>query len=108
ITLDVRVIAATHVDLPKAVRLQRFRQDLFYRLNVVPIRLPALRDRGEDVILIAESFIDQFSAQYNLKRPNLTSEVRRALRMHAWPGNIRELRNSIERAILLGDGHIYV
>lgn len=107
--IDVRIVAATHVDLPHAVQTGRFRQDLYYRLNVVPIRLPPLRDRGEDVTLLAEHFLDRFAKQYEIApRPPLTAEIRRALRTHLWPGNVRELRNSMERAVLLGDGNLFV
>jgi two-component system, NtrC family, response regulator HydG len=106
--VDLRVVAATHVDLPAAVRDGRFRQDLFYRLNVVPIHLPALRDRGDDVILLAEHFLARFSREYEIRQPAFTEEVRRALRTHSWPGNVRELRNAMERGVLLGDGNLFV
>jgi len=99
--VDVRIIAATNGVLTTEVREGRFREDLFYRLNVVGLHLPALRDRGEDVLLLAEAFVKKFSAQYKLAEPSLTPDVRRALLAHAWPGNVRELRNAIERALLL-------
>jgi DNA-binding NtrC family response regulator len=108
VEVDVRVVAATHVNLPGAIADGAFRNDLFYRLNVVPIRLPALRDRGDDVLLLAEHFLDRFTRQYEVRRPQITSDIKRALRTHPWPGNIRELRNSIERAVLLGDGNLFV
>jgi transcriptional regulator with PAS, ATPase and Fis domain len=108
VDIDVRIIAATHVDLPHAIHHGRFRQDLYYRLNVVPIRLPALRERGEDVMVLAEHFLDRFSTQYEIRRPPLTPDIRRALRGHLWPGNVRELRNAMERAVLLGDGNLFV
>jgi len=108
VDVDVRVVAATHVDLPTAINDGRFRGDLFFRLNVVPIRLPALRDRGDDVLLLAEYFLDRFSKEYEVRRSPLTPDIRRALRSHAWPGNVRELRNAIERAVLLGDGNLFV
>jgi len=100
-TFDVRIVAATNTDLPAAVQAGRFREDLFYRLNVVALELPPLRERGDDVILLAEFFLRKFSAQYQLPQPTLTAEVRDALLMRAWPGNVRELRNTIERAVLL-------
>jgi DNA-binding NtrC family response regulator len=100
-TLDVRIVAATNADLPEAVQSGRFREDLYYRLNVVTIELPPLRARGEDVILLAEVFLAKFAAQYALPAPTITPDVRRALLAHPWPGNIRELRNAIERAVLL-------
>jgi DNA-binding NtrC family response regulator len=102
--LNIRVIAATHVDLGAAVRRGEFRQDLYYRLNVVPINLPALRTRGNDVILLAEKFLDTFSAEYGIVRPPLNAAMRRMIMKHPWPGNVRELRNAIERAVLLSPG----
>ena len=102
--VDVRIIAATHVDLAAAVKRGDFREDLFYRLSVIPIHLPPLRERGDDVVLIAEHFLRSLSAQYGLDAPPIPPELRRALLAHAWPGNVRELRNSVERALLLGDG----
>ncbi|HEX7050144.1 MAG TPA: sigma 54-interacting transcriptional regulator [Longimicrobiales bacterium] len=100
--VDVRIIAATHVDLADAVRRGAFRQDLFYRLNVVPLHLPPLRDRGDDILALADHFLDQFSAEYAVPRPRLTSKARDALLAHPWWGNVRELRNAVERAVLLG------
>jgi transcriptional regulator with PAS, ATPase and Fis domain len=108
VDIDLRIIAATNVDLPSAVRAGEFRQDLYYRLNVVPIRLPPLRERGEDVMLLADHFLDVFSDKYAVRRPPITPDIKRALKDHDWPGNVRELRNSIERAVLLGDGNLFV
>jgi DNA-binding NtrC family response regulator len=99
--VDVRIIAATNADLAAEVRAGRFREDLYYRLNVVSLHLPALRERGEDVLLLAEAFLTQFSAQYGVPQPALNADARRTLVANAWPGNVRELRNSIERALLL-------
>jgi DNA-binding NtrC family response regulator len=104
VRVDVRVIAATHADLAAAVREGRFREDLFYRLHVVPIHLPPLRDRGEDVLLLATHFLAEFCAAYGVARPVLNGDARGVLLRHTWPGNVRELRNSIERAVLLGSG----
>lgn len=100
-SFDVRIVAATNAELAAEVRDGRFREDLYYRLNVVSLQLPPLRDRGDDVILLAEFFLRSFSAQYGLPQPALTPEARRALLGHAWPGNVRELRNTIERTLLL-------
>ena len=100
-TVDVRIVAATNTDLEAAVREGRFREDLYYRLNVITLELPPLRERGEDVILLAEFFLAKFAAQYQLAQPAITPDVRRALLAHPWPGNVRELRNTIERAVLL-------
>ncbi len=99
--VDVRVIGATHVDLAAAVSTGTFREDLYYRLNVVQLILPPLRDRGEDVSLLAEFFGSRLAAQHGLPTPTLTPEVRAALKAHPWAGNIRELRNAIERALVL-------
>ncbi|HEU5173471.1 MAG TPA: sigma-54 dependent transcriptional regulator [Gemmatimonadaceae bacterium] len=104
IPVDVRVIAATHVDLPGAVRRGEFREDLFYRLNVVPIELPPLRARREDIVLLAEHFLQKFSADYRLPPRRLSAEAIHALQTRDWPGNVRELRNVLERAVLLAPG----
>jgi DNA-binding NtrC family response regulator len=100
-TVDVRIVAATNAELTEAVQSGRFREDLYYRLNVITLELPPLRERGDDVLLLADFFLRKFSAQYRLPQPVLTPDVRRALLTHSWPGNVRELRNSIERAVLL-------
>ncbi|MEZ4587202.1 MAG: sigma-54 dependent transcriptional regulator [Gemmatimonadales bacterium] len=99
--IDVRVVCATHVDLGEAVANGAFREDLYYRLNVLPLVLPPLRDRGEDIELLAETFVTRLAGQYELPVPPLGAEVRSALRAHPWPGNIRELRNAIERGLVL-------
>ena len=104
--VDVRIIAATHVDLFAAAAEGRFRQDLFYRLSVLPIHLPPLRERGDDVVQLASAFLERFCTEYDVRRAPLPAEVRRALLTHPWPGNVRELRNAIERAVLLGGGEI--
>ncbi len=99
--VDVRVIAATHVDLPAAVARGEFREDLFYRLNVLPIQLPALRDRGDDVVLLARHFLRRLAATYQLEEPTLTQAAAERLLEHGWGGNVRELRNVMERTLLL-------
>jgi DNA-binding NtrC family response regulator len=104
IPFDVRLIAATHVDLAKAVRRGEFREDLYYRLNVVPIELPALRARHDDVITIAKYFLARFSREYDTAPLSLPATTLRALRERRWTGNVRELRNVIERAVLLATG----
>ncbi len=101
IKVDVRIMAATHVNLSAAVKRGEFREDLYYRLNVVAIELPPLRARHEDIIPLARHFLERFSAEYGMPR-TLTHAAQRALREHEWTGNIRELRNIIERAVLLG------
>jgi two-component system response regulator HydG len=104
--VDVRIIAATHVDLETAMQDGRFREDLYFRLNVVPIHLPPLRERGADVLLLARAFLRGFAVEYDVPEPDLDDDIRRALLAHDWPGNIRELRNALERGVLLGDGEL--
>jgi two-component system, NtrC family, response regulator HydG len=99
--VDVRVIGAAHADLAAASARGEFREDLFYRLNVVTLTLPPLRDRNGDIELLAETFLARIATGYGLPVPSLTAELRAALRAHAWPGNVRELRNAIERALVL-------
>jgi DNA-binding NtrC family response regulator len=105
IPFDVRVVAATHVDLPAAVARGDFREDLWYRLNVMPIELPPLRDRPDDVLALARAFITRFAREYSVTPPpQVTAAAQRALSERAWPGNVRELRNVMERAVLLCNG----
>ena len=99
--VDVRIIAATNSDIEEAVQNGSFRSDLFYRLNVVPIRLPPLRERKEDVPLLVEHFIQDFSRVYGVEPKHVTPEAMARLVEHPWPGNIRELQNVIERAFAL-------
>jgi len=98
---DVRIISATNVDLEEAVRTGRFREDLFYRLNVIQIEIPPLRERTEDVIPLAETLLAFFGGKYHRRFAGFTEEAQQALKRHSWPGNIRELRNAIERAAIL-------
>ena len=106
VPVDVRVIAATNVNLARAVRRGQFREDLYYRLNVVPISLPALRERPDDVVLLARHFLSRFAAVYGLQHAVFSPAAERALRAHRWPGNVRELRNVVERAVLMARGSI--
>lgn len=101
---DARVIAATNQNLARMVRERRFREDLFFRLNVVTLDLPPLRERGEDVLLLAEHFLSEFSVKARRKPPRLTAAARKRLLSHTWPGNIRELRNLMERLAYLVPG----
>jgi transcriptional regulator with PAS, ATPase and Fis domain len=104
IQVDVRIIAATNVDLKAAVREGRFREDLFYRLNVITVDLPPLRQRKEDIPLLASHFVQQFSKENGKPAPQLLPEVLRPLMDYNWPGNVRELENSMERAVVLSTG----
>ncbi|MDZ7360337.1 MAG: sigma 54-interacting transcriptional regulator [candidate division KSB1 bacterium] len=99
--IDVRVVAATNKDLPAEVKAGRFREDLFYRLNVITIELPALRHRGNDVVLLAQHFLDKAVARAGRPIQGFTQEAIEGMLQHDWPGNVRELENAVERAVLL-------
>ncbi|MBX3183972.1 MAG: sigma-54-dependent Fis family transcriptional regulator [Polyangiaceae bacterium] len=101
--VDVRIIAATHRDLMKETQAGRFREDLFYRLNVLPIWVPPLRERREDIPLLIEHFIQRNNARLGTSIRGVDSEARRLLYEYAWPGNVRELENTIERAMVLSE-----
>lgn len=105
IPTDARVIAATNQDLASLISEKKFRQDLYFRLNVVPIELPPLRERGDDILLLAEHFLSQFCAKARRDTPQLSASAKKRLLSHHWPGNIRELRNMMERLAYLTDGH---
>jgi DNA-binding NtrC family response regulator len=100
IKVDTRIVAATNRNLEEAVKQGDFREDLYYRLNVVPIRLPPLRDRADDIPLLAERFLAEFSAQHHRAPKEVSREAMRLLRLYAWPGNIRQLRNLMERSVV--------
>jgi formate hydrogenlyase transcriptional activator len=101
---DARLIAATNRDLKAMVEEQRFRSDLYYRLNVFPIRVPPLRERQEDIPLLVRHFVQQFSRRNNRVINTIPSETMQALVHYHWPGNIRELQNVIERAVIISKG----
>ena len=101
--VDVRIIAATNRDLEEEVRLGHFREDLYYRLNVIPIHLPPLRERGQDILLLAQSFLERFCEKRMRKCLRLSSEAARVLLAYPWPGNVRELENFMERLSILVD-----
>jgi transcriptional regulator with GAF, ATPase, and Fis domain len=102
--VDVRIVCAANVQLEKEVEAGRFRADLYYRINVITLHLPPLRDRLDDVGLLARSFVEELAKKLGRRPPVLSDEVAAALRSYTWPGNVRELRNVIERAILLARG----
>jgi DNA-binding NtrC family response regulator len=104
ISVDVRIIAATNRDLEAAVRKGEFRPDLYYRLKVIPIEVPPLRERPEDIPLLAQAFIDQIATELRKKVRSISAEALALLEAYPWPGNVRELRNAIERAVILGTG----
>ncbi|MEX5219262.1 MAG: sigma-54 dependent transcriptional regulator [Nitrospira sp.] len=100
IRVDTRIIAATNRNLEEAVKEGGFREDLYYRLNVVPIRLPALCERAEDIPLLVETFLDEFAVRHHRVRQSVSAEAMQLLRLYAWPGNIRQLRNLMERLVV--------
>src|SRR5277367_1742977 len=104
VQVDVRIIAATNVDLRQAVRDGRFREDLFYRLNVITIELPPLRQRREDIPLLVDFFLKKYAEENSRSVPRVTPEALRPLMAYSWPGNVRELENVIERAVVLSSG----
>jgi two-component system response regulator PilR (NtrC family) len=99
--VDVRVIAATNKELSESIQKGTFREDLFYRINVIPVALPPLRQRSEDIPLLAEHFIAKFAARMGTDAKKISVDAMRALEKHSWPGNVRELENVIERAVAL-------
>ena len=106
IHVDVRVIAATNRKLEEEVRQRRFREDLYYRLNVVPIALPALRERAKDIPLLLDYYVDSYNAEFKKRVEGIAPDAVARLQTYGWPGNVRELRNAVERAMLLGEGKI--
>ena len=106
VPVDIRLICATNMDLEKLVREGRFREDLFYRINTVHIALPPLRERREDIVPLSERFIAQFAQKYHRSVQGLDEPARQALEGRRWSGNIRELENVIEKAVILSDGTV--
>lgn len=100
---DVRVVAATHVDLEQAVAAGRFREDLYYRLNVLRLNMPPLRDRGEDIELLAQHFLERFAEQNDCRAGGFSASARAAMRAFGWPGNVRELINRVQRAAVVAE-----
>jgi two-component system, NtrC family, response regulator PilR len=108
VKIDVRVIAATHSDLMKMVAEGTFREDLFYRLNVIPIRMPSLRERREDIPLLVQHFLDRLSAEAGRPPVTVSQDVMRRLMAHPWPGNVRQLENAVERALAFSKGRAQI
>ncbi|MFK8054161.1 MAG: sigma-54-dependent transcriptional regulator [Woeseiaceae bacterium] len=102
--VDVRILSATHQDLAALSKDHKFREDLFYRVNVIELPVPPLRDRGEDIDLLSRKFLEKFAKQHQVGEKQLTSDAARALRRYGFPGNVRELENIIERAVTLSSG----
>lgn len=101
---DFRVIAATHQDLQESIRKKTFRQDLYYRLNVIHVQVPPLRERPEDIPLLAQHFLRRYATETNKKVDSILPEAMEAMRRYSWPGNVRELENALERAVVVGKG----
>ncbi|HYA97010.1 MAG TPA: sigma-54 dependent transcriptional regulator [Methylomirabilota bacterium] len=106
IDVDVRVLVATNRDLRKAVAEKAFREDLYFRVSAVPLTVPALRERGDDILLLTDHFLSGFRREFGKPALKLSDEAKRRLREYAWPGNVRELQNTIERAVILADGEL--
>ncbi len=104
--MDTRIVLATNKDLTQEVREGRFREDLYYRINVVTIDLPPLRDRIGDIPLLVRHFIQMYAARHGRSKQGISDQALACLERHAWPGNVRELENVIERAVLLGKGPV--
>ena len=104
VDVDVRIVTATNKDLRAAIAAKTFREDLYFRIAAVPITIPPLRERGSDIALLADHFLDHYRREFNKPGLSLTDEARAALAAYAWPGNVRELQNAIERAVILSDG----
>lgn len=104
IPIDVRLICATNADIRQMVEDGNFRQDLLYRINTIEIHIPPLRERGNDIILLADHFLDRYTRKYKKEIHGLTREAKNKLLKYTWPGNVRELQHTIERAVILGDG----
>jgi DNA-binding NtrC family response regulator len=102
--VDIRIISATNVDIEKRIKEGRFREDLFWRLNVFEIKIPPLRERKEDIEVLVKHFIDKFSQEHKKKVKGVDEEALHAILNYSWPGNVRELRNVIERAVILSEG----
>ncbi|HEX2710965.1 MAG TPA: sigma-54 dependent transcriptional regulator [Candidatus Acidoferrales bacterium] len=104
IDVDVRILAATNKDLSAAVAQKSFREDLFFRISGMPITIPPLRERGDDVLLLSEHFLERFRREFRKQNLSMTEEAKTRLATYPWPGNVRELQNAIERAVILSDG----
>lgn len=100
IPVNVRVISATHVDLEDAVKAKRFREDLYFRIQVMPVMVPPLRERGQDVVLLAEEFLTRYGAEYGRGKYHMSRNTEKALLSYHWPGNVRELENKIQKALI--------
>lgn len=106
VPIDVRIVSATHKDLARLVDHGDFRQDLYYRINVIELRMPPLRERREDILLLADRYLDRLAPEWSINRPKLSADAQKALLDYDFPGNVRELENILERAVALSDGDV--
>jgi two-component system response regulator PilR (NtrC family) len=106
IPIDVRIVSATHKDLARLIDTGQFRQDLYYRINVIELRMPPLRERPDDIALLAERYLDRLAPEWSINRPKLSPQALAALEHYSFPGNVRELENVLERAVALSDGDV--
>jgi transcriptional regulator with GAF, ATPase, and Fis domain len=106
IEVDVRLVSATNKDLEESVKTNNFRKDLYYRLNVISFEMPSLRERGDDILLLASHFLRKYNQKYKRNITGITREARSRLLNHSWEGNVRELKNNIERAVVMGEGDL--
>ena len=104
--IDVRLICATNADIRRLVDEGDFRQDLLYRINTIELHIPPLRERGNDILLLAEYFLQRYARKYQKEMRGLTREAKNKLLKYAWPGNVRELQHTMERAVILGGGSL--
>ena len=103
IQVKVRVLATTNRNLLEEVEKGKFREDLYYRLNVFPIAVPPLRERGDDILLLAKTFLGRHAMRHGIKKLSFSKSCEKAINQHSWPGNVRELENAVERAVILSD-----
>lgn len=106
VSIDVRLICATNADIRHLVEEGNFRQDLLYRINTIELHIPPLRERGNDIILLADYFLQRYARKYQKEMRGLTREAKAKLLRYSWPGNVRELQHTMERAVILGDGSL--
>ena len=104
VPIDVRLVSATNMDIHAMVQEGTFRQDLLYRINTIELHIPPLRERGNDILLLADHFLNRYARKYKKKIGGLTRDAKTKLQSYAWPGNVRELQHAIERAVILSDG----
>ena len=106
IPVDIRVICATHRNIPNMVAEETFREDLYYRIGEIAIHIPPLRERDQDIVLLARTFLNQYRDEFNAKAKSFSEEAVKAMLAHKWPGNIRELQNKLKSAVIMAEGSV--